>query len=197
MLVDGNAVDKRRLERENTLNTDVVTDLANGETLLLTLADDLNHHTTVLLDTLLVTLLDAVCYRDWIRSLLPSLMRYATVIVSPGKNCGCCLFVANACSATLIKSIVISFNVLIITSQYTQATLFLVRDYEKRGKGSTISRTGNKKSDFFVFRHGLLRGFAGLLMSQSIKITLMSSTTSSILTLLSALTSASAIRWIV
>ena len=64
MLVDGDAVDERRLERENTLYTDVVTDLANGETLLLTLADDLNHHTTVLLDTLLVTLLDAVCYRD-------------------------------------------------------------------------------------------------------------------------------------
>ena len=98
MLVDNDAVNKRRLERENTLNADVVTDLANGETLLLTLASDLNHHTTVLLDTLLVTLLDA----------------------------------------TLIKSILISFNSLIITSQYTQATLFLARDYEKRGKGSTI-----------------------------------------------------------
>jgi len=76
-------------------------------------------------------------------------MRYATVIVSPGKNCGCCLFVANACSATLIKSIVISFNVLIITSQYTQATHFLARDYEKRGKGTTNSRTDNDFFDFF------------------------------------------------
>ncbi|MBR2084190.1 MAG: hypothetical protein IJ879_06195, partial [Muribaculaceae bacterium] len=55
--------------------------------------------------------------------------------------------VANACSATLIKSIVISFNLLIITSQYTQATLFLVRDYEKRGKGSTILRPRNEKSE--------------------------------------------------
>ena len=64
MLVDGNVVDKRRLERENTLNADVVTDLANGEALLVTLASDLDNHTTVLLDTLLVTLLDAVCYRD-------------------------------------------------------------------------------------------------------------------------------------
>ena len=103
MLVDGNAVDKRRLERENTLYTDVITNLANGETLLLTLASDLNHHTTVLLDTLLVTLLD------------------------------------------VIKSIVMLFKSLIITSQYTQATLFLVRDYEKRCKGSTISQTDNKK----------------------------------------------------
>ena len=59
MLVDNDAVDERRLERENTLNTDIVTDLANGETLRLTLAVDFNHHTTVLLDTLLVTLLDA------------------------------------------------------------------------------------------------------------------------------------------
>ena len=120
MLVDGDAVNKRRLERENTLNADVVTDLAHGETLLLTLASDLNYHTTVLLDTLLVTLLDAVCYRDCVtREKLRVLL--------------------DACSATLIKSIVMSFNLLIITSQYTQATLFLARDYEKRGKGTTIS----------------------------------------------------------
>jgi hypothetical protein len=77
-------------------------------------------------------------------------MRYATVIVSPGKNWGCCLFVANACSATLIKSIFTSFNLLIITSQYTQATLFLVRDYEKRGKGTTNSLTGKRKTNFFL-----------------------------------------------
>ena len=45
-----------------------------------------------------------------------------------------------------------SFNLLIITSQYTQATLFLARDYEKRGKGTTISRTDNKNLDFSSFR---------------------------------------------
>ena len=39
------------------------------------------------------------------RSLLPSMIRYATVTVSPDLNEGCCFPVANASSAILIKSI--------------------------------------------------------------------------------------------
>jgi len=64
VLVDDDAVDKGRLDGENTLNTDVVADLANGETLLQTLAGDLDDHAAILLNTLFVTLLDAISHRD-------------------------------------------------------------------------------------------------------------------------------------
>ena len=53
------------------------------------------------------------------RSLLPSTIRYATVIVSPALNEGCCLPVANASSAILIKSMFCNkLNCLIVTTQH-------------------------------------------------------------------------------
>ena len=64
VLVNHDVVDERRLNGENTLHTDVVANLANGETLLLALAHDLDDHAAILLNTLLVTLLDAISHRD-------------------------------------------------------------------------------------------------------------------------------------
>ena len=64
VLVDGNGVDERRLDGEDTLNTDVFAHFANGETLLRAFAGDADNHTAVLLDTLLVTFFDAVSHSD-------------------------------------------------------------------------------------------------------------------------------------
>ena len=64
ILVDCDRVDKRRLDGEDTLYTDVIADLANGETFLVALARDADNNTTVLLDTFLVTLLDTVSHGD-------------------------------------------------------------------------------------------------------------------------------------
>ena len=52
VLVDSNGVDERRLDGEDTLNTDVFAHFANGETLLRAFAGDADNHTAVLLDTL-------------------------------------------------------------------------------------------------------------------------------------------------
>ena len=64
ILVDNNVVNERRFHWEDTLNTNVVADLANGETLLAAAAVDLDYNATILLNTLLVTLLNAVSYCD-------------------------------------------------------------------------------------------------------------------------------------
>jgi len=64
VLVDDNTVDKGRFNGEDTLHTDVVADLAHSETLLGTLARDLDDHATILLNTLFVTLLDAISHGD-------------------------------------------------------------------------------------------------------------------------------------
>ena len=63
-LVHGDALDKRRLDGENTLHTDVVANLAHGETFLDAVARDADHHAAILLNTFLVTFLDAICHRD-------------------------------------------------------------------------------------------------------------------------------------
>ena len=78
MLVDDDVVDERRLDGEDALNTDVVTDFANGEAFLVAFAIDLDDNATVLLNTFLVTFNNFVSYTDG---------------------------VAKACSAILIKSI--------------------------------------------------------------------------------------------
>lgn len=64
VLVDGNRVDEGRFDGEDTLNADVVAHLADGETLLHTFTGDADDNTAVLLDTFLVTFLDAVSYGD-------------------------------------------------------------------------------------------------------------------------------------
>lgn len=57
-------VDERRLNGENTLNTDVVAHFAHGETLFVAFAGDADNHTAILLDTLLVSFFDTVGYCD-------------------------------------------------------------------------------------------------------------------------------------
>ena len=52
MLVDLDRLDVRRLDREDTLNTYGTRHLANGETLLVAVAGNLDYYTTVELDTL-------------------------------------------------------------------------------------------------------------------------------------------------
>ena len=83
ILVDLDAVDVRRLNGEDTLHTHGTRHLANSEALLLSLTRDADDHTAVELE--------------------------ATVMVSPGRKLGNSLPVANASSATLIKSVFISF----------------------------------------------------------------------------------------
>ena len=60
VFVNDNRVDKRRLQGEDTLNADIVAHLANGETFLSAFAGDFDHNAAILLDTLFVTLFDAV-----------------------------------------------------------------------------------------------------------------------------------------
>ena len=60
VLVDGDGVDKRGFDGEDTLNTDVVGHLADGETLFGAFAGDADYNTAVLLDTLFVTLFDTI-----------------------------------------------------------------------------------------------------------------------------------------
>ena len=64
MLVDHDAVDKWRFNREDTFHTDVVRHFANGETLLVAFAINFDDYTTILLDTFLVTFFNAVCHCD-------------------------------------------------------------------------------------------------------------------------------------
>ena len=64
ILVDNDAVDKGALHWEDALYANVVANLANGETLLCTLAVDLDNNATILLNTLLVTLFNAISYCD-------------------------------------------------------------------------------------------------------------------------------------
>lgn len=60
VLVDGDRVDKRRFQRENTLNANIVAHLAHCEALLFTVAGDADYYAAILLDTFLVTFFDAV-----------------------------------------------------------------------------------------------------------------------------------------
>ena len=64
ILVDGDRVDKRRLDGEDTLHADIVAHFADGEPLLVAVARNTDYHTAILLDTLFVTLFDAVCHGD-------------------------------------------------------------------------------------------------------------------------------------
>ena len=57
-------IDERRFDREDTLNADVVGHFADGETFFGAFAVDADHNAAVLLDTFLVTFLDAVGYGD-------------------------------------------------------------------------------------------------------------------------------------
>ena len=63
-LVHLDAVDVGRLDGENTLHTYGAGHLAHGETLLLLVAGDANHYTTVKLNTLLVALDNLIGYGD-------------------------------------------------------------------------------------------------------------------------------------
>ena len=67
--VDRDALDERRLDREDSLYTDVVGHLANRETLLVTMTGDADHYAAIHLDTLLVTLLDTVSDRNRVATL--------------------------------------------------------------------------------------------------------------------------------
>ena len=62
VLVNGDGLDKRRIHWENTLNTYVTRHLANRKALLILRAADLDYITTELLNTLFVTLFNAVSY---------------------------------------------------------------------------------------------------------------------------------------
>ncbi len=64
VFVDGDRVDKRRFDGEDTLNTDVVAHLADGETFLAAFATDADNNAAILLDTLFVTFFDAVSHGD-------------------------------------------------------------------------------------------------------------------------------------
>ena len=64
VLVHDDRVDERRLYGENTLHTDVVAHLAHSEALLAAFTIDADNHAAVLLDTLFVTLFDAVSHGD-------------------------------------------------------------------------------------------------------------------------------------
>ena len=57
-------IDERRFEGEDTLHTDIVAHLADGEALLFAFACDFDHYAAVLLDTFLVAFLDTVCHGD-------------------------------------------------------------------------------------------------------------------------------------
>lgn len=60
ILANGDRLDERRFHREDTLYTDAIADLADGETLFITLAADLDHNAAILLNTLFVSLFDTV-----------------------------------------------------------------------------------------------------------------------------------------
>ena len=94
-LVHLNALNVGRLQWEDTLYANSTRHLANSETLLLLMAANLDNDTTEELDTLLRTLDNFVSDSYSVTSL------EARVLLA-----GCCLPVANASSATLIKSIV-------------------------------------------------------------------------------------------
>jgi len=68
-LVDGDAVNVRALDGEDTLHTDGAAHLANGETLLLSVTADLDDYATIELDALLVTLDNFVSYSHGVTSL--------------------------------------------------------------------------------------------------------------------------------
>ena len=61
-LVHCDAVDVRRLNRENSLNTYSAGHLANGETLLVAVSADLDDNAAIRLHALFVTLDNAVCH---------------------------------------------------------------------------------------------------------------------------------------
>lgn len=66
VFVDYDRVDERRLNGEDTFNTDIVAHLANGETLFVAFSRDADYDAAILLDTLLVAFLDAVSHGDCI-----------------------------------------------------------------------------------------------------------------------------------
>ena len=101
--VNGNAVDSRRFQGEDTFYTYSSRHFAYSETFLFAVSADFDNDTAVHLNTTI---------------------RYATVTVSPALNEGCCLPVANASSAILIKSIVfLKLNCLIVPNATYQVTL--------------------------------------------------------------------------
>lgn len=65
-LVDGNRLDERRFHGEYTLNADTVGDFADSETLFVFVSVDADDYAAELLDTLFVTLFDAVSHCDGI-----------------------------------------------------------------------------------------------------------------------------------
>ena len=64
VLVDHDAVDEWRFNWEDTFYANVLRHLANGETLLVAFTADFDNNTTILLDTFLVTLFNAVSHCD-------------------------------------------------------------------------------------------------------------------------------------
>lgn len=68
VFVDSYAVDKRRLQGEDTLNTDVIGHFANCKTLFVAVARDADDNTLVHLDTLFVALFNAIGYCDCVAS---------------------------------------------------------------------------------------------------------------------------------
>ena len=61
-LVYGNTFDVRTFDREDTFHTNGARHLTNREATLLLVAADFNHHATIKLDSLLVTLDNFVCH---------------------------------------------------------------------------------------------------------------------------------------
>ncbi len=68
-LVNRDALDERRLDREDTLNTHVLRHLTNREALLVAVARDADYDTAILLDTLFVTLFDTIRNGDRVTTL--------------------------------------------------------------------------------------------------------------------------------
>lgn len=64
ILVDCDRLDKGRFHGEDTLNADTIRNFAYSETLLILVAAYADYYAAELLDTLLVTLFDAVSYSD-------------------------------------------------------------------------------------------------------------------------------------
>ena len=64
VLVDSDRVNERRFDGEDALNADVVAHLTHGEALFGAFARNADNDTAILLDTLFVTLFDAVSYGD-------------------------------------------------------------------------------------------------------------------------------------
>lgn len=83
------------------------------------------------------------------------MIRYATVTVSPALKLGCCLPVANASSATLIKSIVIIIKLFHRYNATYQASHYVLTAIaRKRCKGTNyLSDTQTIHSFLFIYDH--------------------------------------------